>query len=152
MWGSFCHLRGHRAKPNSVCGLFPPEPNQLPLAAAQGEARSRKLGSDLLGRVQGVSPKGLRRFPGLCGQLLDEDQKRLPGPARRGPRLGCIPGRPTGCVKRVRPYRCPQQDHPHTLFPRKTPSVHSRPVGPSKIRPRWLGGCYGEGRWCRGKG
>ncbi len=97
----FCHLRSHRAKSNSVCRLLPLGPNQLPLAAAQAEARSRNFGSDLLGQVQGVSLKGPRRFSGLCGQLLDEDHKRLPVSARRSPRLGCTPGASTGCVERI---------------------------------------------------
>ncbi len=41
--------------------------NQLPLAIAQAEARSKKFGSDLLVQVQGVSSKGSEKLPGFCG-------------------------------------------------------------------------------------
>ncbi len=151
MWGPFCHLRSHRAQPNPICGLLSLGSNQLPLATVQVEARSRKLGSDLLGRVQDISPKSHKRFPGLCGQLLDEDQTRLLVLARRSPRLGRIPGALTGYVERVRPLRCPQQDHSHTLLLKGTSIVNSSSVRLLRTRPRWLGRSCGENRWCRGK-
>ncbi len=75
--------------------------NQVPLAAAQAEARSRKLGSDLLGQVQGVFSKGPRKLSGLCGQLLDKDPTRLSVSTRRSPRLSRAPGALTGCVERI---------------------------------------------------
>ncbi len=90
--------------------LQPPfcDSNQLPLTAAQAEARSKKLGSNLLGQVQGVPPKGPRRLPSRFRQSLDKDQTRLSVLIKEILRLGRIPGAPTDYIERVRPYRCPQ--------------------------------------------
>ncbi len=151
MWGLFCHLRSHRTKPNSVCGFFSLRSNQLPLAAVQMEARSKKLSSHLLRRVQGISPKGPKRLPSLCEQLLNEDQKKLLVPARRSPRLGRIPEISTGCVERVWPLWCLQQDHLYTLFPRGTLSVYLRPFGSLNTKSRWRRGSCKEYRRFRGK-
>ncbi len=151
MWGSFCHLRNHQAKPNSVCSLPFAGLNQLPLVIAQVEARSRKLGPNLLGWVQSIPPKGPRRLLGLCGQLLDQDQTRLPIPTRGSLGLSRASGAPSGRSERIWSYRCPQWNNPNTLFSGRTTSVHLSAVRPSRTRPRYVGKSGRKGRWCRSK-
>lgn len=75
--------------------------NQHLLIVAKTEARSNKLCSDLLRRVEDVFLKGSRKLPGFGRLLLVKDQTRLLVSIRGSLRLGRVPVVSTSCVKRI---------------------------------------------------
>ena len=152
MWGLFCYRWSYRAYPNFFCHVFPPGPDQFPLAAVQAKTRRRQLYPSHVGRVQGIPPPKPGWLTSFCGHLLGKDQEGLPIPARGSPQLGRPPEAPASGPPRVWPRYNSERGDYDLILPGRPEIFYPGPIGYPRPGPGLLGRGRGESRQCKGKG
>ena len=135
MCGLFYYCWSYKAYTDSLCWVFPPRPDQLPLAAIQTETWRIHSCLGYVGRVYGVSPPELRWLSSLCEHLLRKAQEGLPVPVGGNSRLGSPSEAPTSDSPNVW-FRCNSEQLDHDPMLLERPETFR--LGPDGCPKLWL--------------